>query len=82
MLHVPGKNRHASLAIVAEQYVGQTKAMIYLDFIDNVNGLAIAKGIQSPTYHGDKISTHHKAKVIDNWKDGTIQVVVCTKALG
>jgi len=59
LLHVSGKNCHASLAIAVEQYVGQTKAMIYPDFIDNMNGLAIAKGIQSPTYHGDKISTHH-----------------------
>ena len=28
------------------------------------------------------MSTHDKAKVIDNWKDGTIQVVVYTKAFG
>ena len=85
MLHVLGKNRHARLAIVVQQYVGQTKAMIYLDFIDDVNGLTIAlreKGVQSAAYHGDKMSTHDKAKVIDNWKDGTIQVVVCTKAFG
>jgi len=33
------------LAIVVEQYVGQTKAMIYLDFIDNVNGLTTDVGL-------------------------------------
>ena len=70
---------------MVQQYIGQTKAMIYLDFIDDVNGLTIAlreKGVQSASYHGDKMSTHDKAKVIDNWKDGTIQVVVYTKAFG
>ena len=42
MLHVSGKNCHARLAIVVEQYIGQTKAMIYLDFIDDMNWLTIA----------------------------------------
>lgn len=45
MLYVSGKNHHARLAIVVEQYVGQTKAMIYLDFIDNVNGLTSDVGL-------------------------------------
>ena len=70
---------------MVQQYVGETKAMTYLDFIDDVNGLTIAlreKGVQNAAYHGDKMSTHDKARVIDNWKDGTIQVVVCTKAFG
>ena len=68
-----------------QEHIRQTKAMVYLDYIDDVNGLTIAlreKGVQSAAYHGDKMSTHDKAKVIANWKDGTIQVVVCTKAFG
>ena len=45
MLHVSGKNHHARLVIVVEWYVGQTKAMIYLDFIDDVNGLTANVGL-------------------------------------
>lgn len=56
-VYVSGRNRHARLATVVQQYIGQTKAMAYLDFIDDVNELTIAlreKGVQSAAYHGDK----------------------------
>ncbi len=52
-----------------QEHIRQTNAMVYLDFIDDVNGLTIAlreKGVQRAAYHGDKMSTHDKAKVIAN----------------
>jgi len=55
--YVSGRNRHARLATVVQQYIGQTKAMAYLDFIDDVNELTIAlreKGVQSAAYHGSR----------------------------
>ena len=73
------------MATVLQKHIGQSKAIVYLDFIGDVNSLAIAlreKGTHTAAYHGDKMSPHDKAKVIDNWKTGGVQVVVCTKAFG
>ena len=73
------------MATVLQKHIGQSKAIVYLDFIGDVNSLAIAlreKGTLTAAYHGDKMSPHDKAKVINNWKAGGVQVVVCTKAFG
>jgi len=51
--YVSGRNRHARLATVVQQYIGQTKAMAYLDFIDDVNEGKKESRVQ-PTMDQDK----------------------------
>ena len=65
--------------------VGCKRAIVYLDFVKDVPPLAIAlreKGVKSCSYHGKSMSGHDKAKALENWKAGDIQVTVSTSAFG
>jgi superfamily II DNA helicase RecQ len=56
-----------------------------VDFIQDVAPLAISlreKGLQSCSYHGDKMTVHDKIVALENWKIGKVQLMVCLVHLG
>ena len=65
--------------------LGNSKALVYVDFVRDVAPLAInlrQHGHQSCGYHGENMSAHDKQMTLQNWQKGQIQVMVCTSAFG
>lgn len=61
------------------------KAIIYLDFSKDVDCLTIAlreAGVESCSYKGQAMPGHDKTRVIENWRRGDMNVMVCTSAFG
>jgi superfamily II DNA helicase RecQ len=70
---------YKSLADKITNLIEEQRAIVYTDFVKDVAPLAIAlseRGINSCSYHGQKMSSHDKVKAVDNWcaKDSFIQV--------
>ena len=58
---------------------------MYMDFVKDIAPLAIAlneNGLKCGAFHGKKLSPQDKTKLVENWMEGEIQVMVCTKAFG
>lgn len=56
-----------------------------MDFSKDVDSLTIAlreAGVESCSYKGQSISGHDKTRVIENWRQGDMKVMVCTSAFG
>ena len=81
-----GKEERLKVAVTQlVPLIQDKKAIIYLDFAKDIDGLAIALrqvGVESCSYKGQNMSGHDKTKVMENWCNGDIRVMVCTSAFG
>ena len=65
--------------------IGTQQAIVYMDFVKDIAPLAIAlneNGLKCGAFHGKKLSPQDKTKLVENWMEGEIPVMVCTKAFG
>ncbi len=73
-------DKYSNLAAQIVPVLANSKGLVYVDFIRDVEPLAISlcqKGHKSCAYHGAKMSAHDKEMTLRNWQDGQIQV--CTR---
>ena len=80
-----GDSWHCQVADKVAETVEGKKAIVYMDFVKDVSPVTIAlreKGVKSAAFHGKKLTASDKSKLVSNWRDGVIHVMVCTKAFG
>ena len=62
----PGQKWHSDVAPMLADFINNKRALIYIDFIQDVAPLAIALqelGVQTTGYHGDKMSYTDKERI-------------------
>ena len=78
VLYYPiGVDKYSNLATQLLPVIADSKAIIYMDFTQDVAPLAISlrqQGLESCGYHGEKMTANDKQKTLENWKAGDIQV--------
>ena len=79
---VGGVDKYTNLASQVTLFLADSKAIVYVDFVQDVSSLAISlhqNGLSSCSYHGDKMTAHDKMMALER---GEVQVMVCTSAFG
>ena len=82
---VGGVDKYTNLASQVTPFLTDSKAIVYVDFVQDVSPLAISlrqNGLGSCSYHGDKMTAHDKMMSLESWMRGEVQVMVCTSAFG
>ena len=77
--------KYERIANQLHPHIGKKKSIVYLDFVQDIAPVAIALqqlGITSCSYHGQKMPPNDKAKAMENWRTGEVQVMICTSAFG
>ena len=77
LISTGGTEKHTNLANNLLPVPGDSKCIIYVDFIRDVAPLAISllqNGIHSCAYRGDKMSTHDKQMALESWRNGQVEV--------
>ena len=72
-------DKYTNLASQVNPFLTGSKAIVYVDFVQDVSPLAISlrqNGLSSCSYHGDKMM------VLESWIKGEVHVMVCTSAFG
>lgn len=78
-------DKYTNLASQVTPLLTDSKAIVYVDFVQDVSPLAISlrqAGLKSCSYHGDKMTAHDKMMALESWARGEVQVMVCTSAFG
>lgn len=78
-------DKYTNLASQVTLLLTDSKAIVYVDFVQDVSPLAISPcqaGLKSCSYHDDKMTAHDKMIALESWARGEVQVMVCTSAFG
>ena len=78
-------DKYTNLASQATPFLTDSKAIVYVDLVQDVSPLAISlrqNGPSSCSYHGDKMTARYNMMALESWMRGEVQVMVCTSAFG
>lgn len=76
-----GSAGYTRLADMLVPMIEGKKAIVYMDFIQDVTRLVVAlqgAGVEAAAFHGKKLSSSDKKVVLAKWKASEVQVIVAT----